>query len=101
MEQAIYIAAAFLLNVPCGIYRARLRKMSPAWFAAIHVSIPFILILRITMEVSPWWIPLGLTAAVIGQVLGARIAPASWRAIGDRLNAEREAAKSAAKAQNA
>jgi hypothetical protein len=101
MEQAIYFTAAVVFNLPFGMYRARLRKLSTGWFVAIHLPIPFIFLLRLGLGVSPWWIPLGLTGAVIGQVVGARLAPASWRAIGDRLNAEREAAKSAAAAQNA
>lgn len=94
----IYLASALVLNIPFGMYRARLRKLSPAWFVAIHLPIPFLLFTRITFDVSPWWIPLGLTFAVLGQVIGGRLAPASWKAIGDNLNAEREREKAAAQA---
>lgn len=99
MEPVIaYIASAFALNIPFGMYRARQRKFSVAWFVAIHLPIPFIILTRISLGVSPWWIPVGLAVALAGQVLGARIAPAGWREIGDALNAERERAKAAAQA---
>lgn len=98
---AVYIVTAFLLNIPFGVYRSRLRKLSAAWFVAIHLPIPLIILTRVLLEVSPWWIPVGFAAAVAGQVLGVRIAPASWRAIGDRLNEEREREKAAAQASKA
>jgi hypothetical protein len=33
---AVAMCATFLLNLPFGYWRARLRKFSPAWFVAIH-----------------------------------------------------------------
>ncbi len=94
-----YLACAFVFNIPFGIYRARLRKLSVPWFLAIHLPIPFIILARLALDVSPWYIPAGFAVAIAGQVLGARaLAPASWKAIGDELNAERDRAKAAAQA---
>ncbi len=99
MESVIaYVASSFALNIPFGMYRSRLRKFSLAWFVAIHLPIPFIILTRISLGVSPWLIPAGLAFALAGQEFGARIAPAGWRAIGDALNAERRRAKAAAQA---
>ncbi len=37
----------FLLNLPCGAWRARVRKYSWPWFLAIHLPIPVVVWLRI------------------------------------------------------
>ena len=76
MGEAVVIMAiaalAFLVNLPLGRLRARSRKYSVAWFAAIHASIPVIVILRVWQDV-PWgWAPLFVLCAVSGQWLGGR-----------------------------
>ena len=76
MSEAVVIMAiaalAFLVNLPLGRLRARCRKYSVAWFAAIHASIPVIVILRVWQDV-PWaWAPLFVACAVTGQWLGGR-----------------------------
>ena len=77
LEQ-ILLAAAILLfafgsNVPLGYFRETTRKFSLAWFVLIHISIPFIIALRTMLGFNWHWIPLTLTAAVAGQMLGGRI----------------------------
>jgi len=43
----------FLINLPCGYLRAGFRKLSPAWFIAIHAPVPFIVFMRYYFEI-PW-----------------------------------------------
>lgn len=68
----ILILAAFMMNLPLGYLRQPVRKFSFKWFLYIHLSIPFIILLRIEMGVSLWYIPFSIGAAVAGQVFGAR-----------------------------
>lgn len=63
---------AFLMNLPLGYLRQACRKFSFLWFLYIHLSIPFIILLRIMMGVSYWFIPVSVASAVGGQILGAR-----------------------------
>jgi hypothetical protein len=63
-------AVSFLCNLPLGRWRASLKKFSAAWFLAVHLSIPFIILLRIKMGLSAWFIPFSLGAAVAGQLVG-------------------------------
>jgi hypothetical protein len=75
-------AVVFALNVPFGYWRARTRKFSPAWFLAIHLPIPLIVLLRVYsglgFELSTF--PLMLAAYFIGQFLGARLRPVKQKA---------------------
>lgn len=64
-----------VLNIPFGIWRARTRKFSIQWWLAIHLPVPAIIVARIVSQVSPWWIPLFIACAVIGQIIGGRINP--------------------------
>ena len=66
---------ALLVNVPLGRLRARSRTYSTAWFLCVHLSVPFIIGLRIASHVSLWAIPAFIACAVCGQVLGGRSAP--------------------------
>jgi len=45
------------------------RKFSASWFLAIHMSMPLIILLRVKMGLSAWFIPLTLGTAVAGQFL--------------------------------
>ena len=64
--------SAFLMNLPLGYLRQGCRKFSFLWFLYIHLSIPFIILFRIMMGVSYWFIPVSVASAVGGQILGAR-----------------------------
>lgn len=63
---------AYLVNIPCGYIRERFPKFSFAWFFWIHASIPVLIFIRISLKVSPWFIPAVITAAVYGQIAGSR-----------------------------
>jgi hypothetical protein len=70
---ALLFAIAFGVNVPLGMWRRGLRKFSPAWFVAIHASIPLLLVTRLALDLPLWVIPPEIGFAVLGQVLGARL----------------------------
>ena len=69
----ILVLAAFAMNLPLGWLRQGARRMSFKWLLYIHLSIPFIILLRLKMGISYWYIPLSLGSAVAGQVLGGRM----------------------------
>lgn len=63
---------AFFSNIPLGYFREGARKYSLRWFIFIHLSIPFIIGLRLTNDISWRAIPFTLALAVAGQWLGGR-----------------------------
>jgi hypothetical protein len=76
MNHAILIhLISFLLNIWFGYLRRDKKKLSFLWFLYIHLSIPFIIPLRIMWHINPWWIPSIILAAVCGQLVGARFLP--------------------------
>lgn len=64
------IAFALLVNLPLGYLRAGARKYSAYWFAYVHLSIPFIVLLRLEQGLTWRVIPLTLGSTVAGQYLG-------------------------------
>eukprot|EP00899_Mesostigma_viride_P011903 jgi/Mesvir1/20713/Mv14909-RA.1 len=64
---------SFLANVPLGNLRKGYRKFSPEWFVAVHASIPFIVLLRKAVIMPKWAIAFTISAAILGQALGARL----------------------------
>jgi len=71
----VLLAAALVTNVPLGMWRSRLRRFSPAWFVAIHASIPLLLGMRFIFGLSNWVIPPEIILAFAGQFVGARLQP--------------------------
>lgn len=70
LKLLLVAAVCLLVNIPMGRMRERSRKFSWQWIAWIHASIPFIIALRIWLQL-PWIaIPLNIAAAVLGQLLG-------------------------------
>jgi hypothetical protein len=70
------VVATFLVNLPFGWWRARLRKLSPAWFVAIHAPVPIVVGLRFWLGLPFRWtvLPLFVAAYFGGQFVGSR-----WR----------------------
>jgi hypothetical protein len=64
---------AFLANLPLGYLRESSRKFSLHWFIYVHISIPFILTMRISYEFGWKAIPFTLLCAIAGQLLGGKI----------------------------
>ena len=69
----ILVASALIMNVPLGYLRQGTRRLSFMWFLYIHLSIPFIILIRLGLEISYWFIPFSVGSAVAGQILGARL----------------------------
>jgi hypothetical protein len=65
----------FVMNLPFGAWRARLRKLSPAWFVAIHLPVVLAIAMRILIGVPFRLItlPLYVLAFFLGQLAGARM----------------------------
>ncbi len=73
IKYLLLVTFAFLINVPLGYLRQTAKKFSFAWFFWIHASIPFIILLRIKLHISPWFIPVSIAMAILGQLLGSRL----------------------------
>ena len=63
-----------LLNLPFGYLRAKERKLSFRWFLYIHLPIPFIFLGRVMSHLGIIYIPVFVTAALIGQFSGGMLA---------------------------
>ncbi|HBO97350.1 MAG TPA: ferrochelatase [Candidatus Omnitrophica bacterium] len=63
---------AFLVNIPMGYIRENCPKFSLRWLFWIHASIPLIIYARVTLGTSKWFIPVCISLAVAGQVVGGR-----------------------------
>ncbi len=76
-EQVLPLAAlvvfAFGVNLPLGYLRETSRKFSLRWFILIHLSIPFIVVLRGMLGFGWLLIPVTLACAVGGQLVGGRM----------------------------
>ncbi len=67
------LAFAILSNVPLGYLRQGSPKYSVRWFVYIHLSVPFIIGLRISNNVSWQVIPFSIALAIVGQMIGSRL----------------------------
>jgi len=67
------ILFAVIINVPLGFVRQGVEKFSFAWYFYIHISIPFIIYLRIKSGYSWKIIPLTIAGAILGQIIGGRV----------------------------
>lgn len=68
----ILSAVALIANLPLGYFRAPCKKFSFKWFLYIHLSIPFIFLLRLHFGIGIAIIPVTISFAVLGQIIGAR-----------------------------
>jgi hypothetical protein len=67
----------FLINLPFGCWRARVRKLSLQWVLAVHVPVPMVIGLRI-MSGLGWQLmtfPVLVGAFFLGQLCGGLICP--------------------------
>jgi hypothetical protein len=69
-REAVTILLAIAVNLPFGAYRAKVRKFSWQWFLAIHLPIPFVILMRLSFGLGWWFVPFMLASAVAGQLLG-------------------------------
>jgi len=63
----------FIMNIPFGYWRSNVKKFSLQWFLAVHVPIPFIVLLRIFSEIGFVWYtyPLLVGSFFLGQRYGS------------------------------
>jgi len=66
--------SVFVLNLPFGVWRARTRKFSVAWFVSIHAPIPVVVAMRYTLDLGLEWTVPGF---FLGQFVGSRFG--KWR----------------------
>ena len=78
MQTALLVAALIILivavNIPLGYLRQSYPKFSFGWYFYVHISIPAIIYLRVKMGLGWPMIPFTLASAVIGQLIGGRLA---------------------------
>ena len=81
---ALVTTGVFVLNLPFGYWRAGLRKLSAAWFVAIHAPVPLVVAMRWAADLPFRWatLPVFVAAYFAGQFFGARLgrrtADSSW-----------------------
>jgi hypothetical protein len=74
-DYAVALVATFLVNLPFGWWRSRLRRFSPAWFLAIHAPVPIVIALRVALGLPFRWVavPVFVAAYFGGQLVGSRL----------------------------
>lgn len=72
---ALAALVVFIVNLPFGYWRAGLRRLSAAWFVAIHAPVPLVIAMRWLLELPFRWgtLPLFVAAYFGGQFTGARL----------------------------
>ena len=81
-DLAIETAAVLLaiaINLPFGAYRVTVRRFSWRWLLAIHLPIPFVILMRLSFGLGWSFVPFMLAGAVTGQLLGSWLL-GLWRA---------------------
>jgi hypothetical protein len=83
MSKTLIIVAAtvFLLNLPFGYWRARVRRFSLPWILAVHIPVPFVIACRIYAGLG-WRLttfPVMIGAFFCGQLVGGLIADHHWK----------------------
>ena len=67
------LLVAFGANLPLGFLREPSRKFSLRWFVCIHLSIPFLIAIRLAYGLGWSIIPFSILFAVAGQIVGGKI----------------------------
>jgi hypothetical protein len=70
------------------MWREHLPKFSPGWFVAVHVTVPFIAVLRKAVVMPKWAILLTVAAAVAGQLAGGRVERYRLKCIAEQQEGE-------------
>ena len=63
----------FVLNLFFGYFRGKQKRFSFKWFLYIHLPIPLVAFARVFTNLDYRYIPIFLFAAVVGQIIGARL----------------------------
>ncbi len=87
MSQIILPALfVFFLNIPFGYWREGTRRFSRNWYLAIHIPVPAVVLLRISLDLG--WSPVSyvilVTSFFLGQMTGKLIRRRfPWRKINE------------------
>ncbi|NPA36332.1 MAG: hypothetical protein GXO47_05735 [Chlorobi bacterium] len=75
VKLTIICIVTFLMNIPFGYWRNNVKKFSVQWFLAVHIPIPFIIIMRIYSDIGFAWYtyPFIIGSFFLGQKAGAVI----------------------------
>ncbi|HEX9777395.1 MAG TPA: hypothetical protein VGA63_04550 [Geopsychrobacteraceae bacterium] len=73
LQLTILLIFSFAVNLPLGYIRETSRKFSLRWFVLIHISIPFIIALRVLQGFSWHLVPLTIGCAIAGQLIGGQL----------------------------
>ncbi len=74
MKITLVAIAVLLLNLPFGYWRSKVKKFSLQWFLAIHIPVPFVILLRIYSNIGfeIYTYPVLVGSFFLGQFIGAR-----------------------------
>lgn len=74
MKILLVAIAVFLFNLPFGYWRSKVKKFSLQWFLAIHLPVPFVILLRIYSNIGfeLYTYPIIVGAFFLGQFIGAK-----------------------------
>ncbi len=75
MNLLLITLSVFVLNIPFGYWRANVKKFSLQWALAIHIPVPFIILLRIYSNIgfAFYTYPILVGAFFLGQIGGKLI----------------------------
>ncbi|BDQ03106.1 hypothetical protein [Ignavibacterium sp.] len=74
MHLVIVAILTFLINIPFGYWRANVRKKSFQWILAIHIPVPFVVLLRIYSNIGfeLYTYPIVIASYFLGQFAGVK-----------------------------
>ncbi len=64
----------FIINLPFGMFRSRVKSYSILWFLSIHAPIPIAVIIRKSANLTWHYIFIFLIFSVLGQIIGKKVA---------------------------
>ena len=63
----------FMINLPFGHLRSKSAKFSRRWMMAVHLPIPFVILLRVLSGFNWTMIPFMMIADIAGQIVGGKL----------------------------
>ncbi len=75
MSIVTVMVLVFVINLPCGFFRAQSPKLSKSWFLWVHLPIPFVIAIRILsgLGFKLYTFPIVISAYFFGQFTGGLI----------------------------
>ena len=74
LAAVIVLAVVLLINVFFGYWRSNTKRLSPQWIMAIHIPVPFSIVLRLLFLGWSWLLlPAFVAAFALGQFIGGQL----------------------------